>query len=247
MEGLPWTINPKPPTGSNLFVARLFTTREDFIAAGGGAKAGATFKFSDGTFLVPFKSLGLEQRGKTWAKSGKFNDDLVVLEIAKQMMYGSYRYLPPWIWQGCAEYARMLPDNAGVIHADAHERGLKEFIKNWGDRNIAPGDAGPVYEFMQLSNDVWSKRIAADDKNRLRLHVNSGLLVYYFCHLDGDGKGTRFLKYMDKVAEARDANIPPGERSSYGAAQIQILLDGRDNAEMQKAVVEGFKKIGVQW
>ena len=141
----------------------------------------------------------------------------------------------------------MLPDNAGVIHAYAHERGLKEFIKHWGDRGIAPGDAGPVFDFLQLPNEAWTQRIAADDKNRLRLHVNAGLLVYYFCHLDGDGKGARFLRFMDQIANASDADIPPGARSSYGASQMEILLDGRNNEEMQKAVVEGFRKIGVQW
>jgi len=44
------------------------------------------------------------------------------------------------------------------------------------------GDAGPVVDYMQLPNEVWSQRIAAADNNRLRLRVNSGLLVYYFRH-----------------------------------------------------------------
>jgi hypothetical protein len=146
-----------------------------------------------------------------------------------------------------AEYAALLPENAGVIHADEHERGLKEYLKHWQSRGIEPGAAGPVYELMQLPNETWAKRMAADDKNRLRLHFNSGLLVYYFCHLDGDGKGTRFLRYMDKIADARDAKLPPGARSSFGASQMDVLLDGRGSEDMQKAVVDGFKKIGVQW
>ena len=247
IEALPWGVHPKPPSGAAFFVARLFTTREDYIAAGGTSTSGAMFKSSDGSFLVPFKSLGLESRGKTWAKSAKFNDNLLVLEISKQMLFGSYSYLPQWIWQGAPEYAGLLPDNAGVIHADAHERGVKEFIKHWSEHGIAPGDAGPVYVLMELPNEVWSQRMLADDKNRLRLQINSGLLVYYFCHLDGDGKGTRFLRFMDEIANAREANIPPGARSSFGASQMEILLDGRTKEEMQKAVVEGFKKIGIHW
>jgi len=162
-------------------------------------------------------------------------------------MFSSYAYMPQWIWQGAPEYAGMLPNNAGVIHADEHERGLKEYLKHWESRGIGPGDAGPVYDLMELPNEVWSQRMLADDKNRLRLQINSGLLVYYFCHLDGDGKGTRFLRYMDKIADARDGKLPPGARSSFGASQMDILLDGRSKAEMQNAVVEGFKKIGVQW
>lgn len=246
-EGLPWAVNPKPPAGASQFAATLFTTNEDFYAAGGNRKEGATFRYNDAVFLVPFKSLGLEQHGKVWVKNGKFDDNALVLEISKQMMYGSYRYLPPWIWQGIAEYAGMLPNNAGVIIAGSHERGLKEFIKHASERGISPGDTGPVIDLMQMQNDAWSQRILADDKNRLRLHINSGLLVYFFCHLDGDGKGTRFLRYMDKIAEARDAGIAPGAKSSFGFSQMDILLDGRSKEEMQKAVAEGFKKIGVPW
>jgi hypothetical protein len=44
-----------------------------------------------------------------------------------------------------------------------------------------------------------------------------------------------------------EANIPPGARSSFGASQMEILLDGRTKEEMQKAVVEGFKRIGIHW
>ena len=98
------------------------------------------------------------------------------------------------------------------------------------------------------------------------------MLVYYFSHLDGDGKGTRFFKYLDKMREARlawdtffknprvkleadgrftypsDLPMPSQQRKdAYGLGQLPILLDGRDAAKLQKDVVEGFKKIGVRF
>jgi hypothetical protein len=100
----------------------------------------------------------------------------------------------------------------------------------------------------------------------------SCLLVYYFCHLDGDAKGTRFFKYLDKIREGRDAwtaffndprvKLSPDGRFSYpstlplptqpredtyGLEQLSIQLDGRDKDKLQKDVVDGFKKIGVRW
>jgi hypothetical protein len=46
------------------------------------------------------------------------------------------------------------------------------------------------------------------------------------------------------------SNVPlPSQphEDSYGLEQISILLDGRDADQIQKAVVEGYKKIGVKW
>jgi hypothetical protein len=36
-------------------------------------------------------------------------------------------------------------------------------------------------------------------------------------------------------------------KDAYGLEQLPILLDGRDAAQIQKAVEDGFKKIGVRW
>ncbi|MEQ1858741.1 MAG: hypothetical protein ABMA13_02265 [Chthoniobacteraceae bacterium] len=246
MEGLPWALQPEP-VGSELFQAKFFATRESFIAAGGGEKTAATIKALDGLFLAPFSSFGLELRGKAWAKSGKYDDRILVLEVAKLMMGNSYRLLPDWIWHGASGYASFLPNNAGVVLAGSHERGLKEYIKHYAGRGYNPSDAGPVFDLLQMPSATWSERSQANDTDRVRMQVTAPLLVYYFCHLDDDGKGTRFLRYMDKIAEARRAGAAPGARGSFGLSQLEILLDGRDKDAMQKAVVDGYKKIGVRW
>ena len=36
-------------------------------------------------------------------------------------------------------------------------------------------------------------------------------------------------------------------KDAYGLEQLDILLDGRNAAEIQKAVEDGYKKIGVRW
>jgi hypothetical protein len=95
-------------------------------------------------------------------------------------------------------------------------------------------------------------------------------MVYYFSHLEGDGKGIQFLSYMEKIRDARlawaqffkqpgvklnpdgsftypgDLN-PPSQPISeqFGLNELPILIAGRDEAKMKKAFVDGFKKIGV--
>ena len=97
------------------------------------------------------------------------------------------------------------------------------------------------------------------------------MLVYYFSHLDGDGKGTRFLKYLDSIADARDAwetffknpavkkgvnggftyptslKLPEQKRSEeFGLSQLTILLDGRVPEQLEADIKAGFKKIGIK-
>jgi hypothetical protein len=248
IEALPWSIEPKPPQNIGFFPATFYLTKENFIAAGGDAKSSGAYLPSEHRFIVPFQSLGLEQHGKTWAKSAKYSDRTLEHDVANQMMGDSYRFLPSWMWVGTAEYAMLLPNNAGVIQAGMHERGVKEYIKRWAnDLHKSANAAGPVIDVMQLTPDAWVKQARLNDDNPWNLQFASALLVYYFCHLDGDGKGTRFIRYMDKIAEARRAGISTGARGSFGFSQVDILLDGRDKDAMQKAVVEGYKKIGVRW
>ena len=105
-----------------------------------------------------------------------------------------------------------------------------------------------------------------------RLYMTSCLLVYYFCHLEGDGTGARFFQYLDKMKEAREAwqtffkdprvkllgngrfqyrnDIPlPAQKrdESYGREHLSILLNGRTDEQFQQDVVNAYKKIGVRW
>jgi hypothetical protein len=63
-----------------------------------------------------------------------------------------------------------------------------------------------------------------------QLYFQSYVMVYYFCHLDGDGKGTRFLKYFDAMAD---------ERVKWAAYEVEY-------AAYRKAMEEFFKHPGVK-
>jgi hypothetical protein len=126
-------------------------------------------------------------------------------------------------------------------------------------------------DHLTMTSATWHQRADEGGKEQHRLYFASCLLVYYFSHLDGDGKGTRFFKYLDKMREARlawdtffknpkvkleadgrftypsDLPLPSQQRKdAYGLEQLPILLDGRDAAKLQKDVADGFKKIGVK-
>ena len=272
VEALPWGIEPKPPADLGYYQARFYVSHESYVASGGPKNSGGVYSSRDRVFRVPFPSLGLEMRGKTWFKNESYRNDTIVHEITHQMMHEFLPFMPVWAIEGTAEYSEMLPYNAGRFLTGSHERGLKDYLKKSQERGITPADIGQVMDHLSMTSDTWHQRADEGGKEQHRLYFTSCVLVYFFSHIDGDGKGTRFFKYLDKMREARlawdtffknpkvklgedgrftypsDLPLPSQQRKdAYGLEQLSILLDGRDAAQMQKAVVDGFKKIGVRF
>jgi hypothetical protein len=269
---LPWGVDPKPPADLGFYQAKFYMTRDSYIAAGGPVNSGGVYFSRDRIFRVPFPSLGLEMRGKTWFKDENYHNDTIVHEITHQMMHDYLPFLPIWAIEGMAEYTKIMPYRAGVFHTDLRERGIKDYIKTAASRGVTPGSIGSVMDHLHMTTQAWHERADNGGPEQHKLYFASCLLVYYFSHLDENGDGAHFLKYLDKIREARDAwdtffkdprvvHHPDGSASwpgdlpspsqkmkdTYGLEQLPILLDGRDAAQIQKAVEDGYKKIGVRW
>ncbi len=270
VSALPWGINPSPPADLGFYQAKLFVTREDYFADGGPVNSGGVYFTKDRIFRIPFPSLGLQLQGKTWFKKPDYHGDTLVHEVTHQMMHDFLPFLPKWIIEGTAEYTESLPYNAGRFLASSHARGLKEYIAKAASHKVLTSEFRPVGEHMAMTRDSWESLSDKQHSQHL-LYFQSYVMVYFFCHLDGDGKGTRFLKYLDAIAEARgeweaffknpavkmnaDGSYtfpnslprPTAKRSEeFGIEKLSILLDGRDAAALDKDVREGFKKIGVK-
>ncbi|WP_009962716.1 hypothetical protein [Verrucomicrobium spinosum] len=234
VEALPWGIEPRPPADLGRYQAKFFATRASYVASGAPENSGGVYFGSDRTFRVPFQSLGLDLRGKTWFKDDNYRNDTIVHEITHQLMHDYLGFLPTWIIEGTAEYTESIPYNAGRFQAGRHESGLKEYIKERAEReNMTLADFRGWEEHMRMTRDKWDE-IAENPSGQHRamrqLYFQSYVLVYYFCHLDGDGKGTRFMKYLDAMAEER----------AKGAEYDKKL------AEYRKAMEEFFKLPGVK-
>jgi len=201
VDALPWGVHPEPPKDLGYFQAKLYVTEEAYHKDGGPEKSGGVYMGADRIFRVPFRSIGLEMRGKTWFKKQEFSSDTLVHEITHQMMHDYLGFLPHWIAEGCAEYTNMLPYNAGTFHAGSHEKGIKDYIKKqlpFAAKGLS--ELGSPSQHMNMTPEVWESEFSRGYEPQHRIYGQSCLLVYYFCHLDGDGKGTRFLNYFDSLA-----------------------------------------------
>ena len=263
VDALPWGVVCTPPAGMRRFKAALFETRQDYLDAGGPPNSGGVYSTGDKVFKIPFDSLGLEKRGQTYFKRD-FTSDTLVHEITHQMMDAYLPFLPMWAVEGTAEYTEMLPFNAGTFRADAHKSGLKESMARWNESDI-----DDLEKHLTMTRDQW-QQIAASSSAMASLYHRSNLLVYYFCHLDGDKKGGRFLKFMNavegEVAALRAFFADPrveqlgGGRFRYPAElkppdmdddtapfkHLALLTDERGYAKLAQEIVEGFKSIGIK-
>lgn len=263
---LPWGIVCVPPDGQERYRAALYETREDYFRAGGPENSGGVYMSGEKIFKIPFPSLGLDLRGRTYFMDDGYSNGTLVHELTHQMMHDYLPFLPKWIIEGSAEYTELLPYNAGTFRASAHKTELKRHIDDREGRGIS-ADLGSVESHLTMTRDGWTEASAERD-GQSTVYFRSVLMVYFFCHMDGEGKGLRFLKFMDAVRDEAEARVRffadprvktfPDGRYSYPREMeppdmdpdtapfkhLGILLAGRSYEEIAAEIVAGYKSIG---
>lgn len=267
INALPWGVVCQPPDGMPRFLAALYETRQDYINAGGPELSGGVYQTAEKTFRIPFQSLGLEKRGQTYFKND-FSNDTLVHEITHQMMHDYLGFLPTWLIEGMAEYVELLPYRAGIFRADSHKTAMKSTVDEWVKRGHAPMIPS-VQAHMNMNREGWGAETYEAEKMR-EMYRRSILLVYFFSHLDGDKKGTRFLQFLEAVygeVEAMRAFFSDprvkrmeGGRFTYPSAlkppamykdeaifkHLGILVAERPYEKIAADIVEGYKTIGLK-
>lgn len=271
VASLPWGIVCQPPEGFERYQAELYETRNDYIAAGGPANSGGVYMGGEKIFKVPFPSIGLKLLGKTYSKDADYDGGTLIHEITHQVMDNYLTFLPVWVIEGTAEYTEMLPYNAGKFRADAHKSGIRDHLKEMEKRSYAP-DIGNLETHMTMNRATWSGIADSSNKSMGQLYFRSVLIVYFFCHLDGEkGKeGMRFMKFMEAVygetealrtffKDPRVKHFPDG-RFSYPTSltppdmkgetapfkHLKLLLDDRSYSQIAQEMTAAYKNIGVK-
>ncbi len=265
---LPWGIVCNPPAPLERYQAALYETREDYFNNGGPPNSGGVYDSGDKIFKIPFPSLGLKRTGKTWFKDDNYRNDTLVHEITHQMMHDYLRFLPKWVIEGSAEYTQMLPYHAGTFRVSSHKTGIKEHIAG-ARRDGAPVDLGSVRAHLTMTREQWDA-LSSDSRAMHQLYLRSVIFVYFFNHLDGDGKGARFIDFFEGVhgevsaLQAFFANPEvkrlPGGRFTYPSRlqppdmnpetapfkYLDRLLGGRDYAKLAAEIIEGYRANGIK-
>lgn len=269
VASMPWGIVCRPPPGFERYKAALYETRQDYISAGGPENSGGVYMGGTKIFMIPFPSLGLEMRGKTWFKDENYRSDTLVHEITHQVMDDYLTFLPKWVIEGSAEYTENLPYKSGTFRVDGHKNGMKDAILEAGRRGHET-KIPSLKEHMTMNRAAWDAIADASNTGMGELYFRSYLLLYFFNHLDGDKKGMRFIRFMDAVygevkalreffADPRVKRFPDG-RFSYPTnfpppdikpetapfKHLEILMDGRTHAQLAEEMKAAYKDVGVK-
>jgi hypothetical protein len=196
-------------------------------------------------FYVPFENIGVKVVGKSYAKDEDFRYDTMVHELTHQMMHFWLNALPQWVTEGTAEYTSNLPLRTGKFRLSAAKNGLKDYVDYLKKESVGGvPQPYPLEKLFRVNNAEWAEILASSPGISRRLYFTSYLLVYYFMHLDGKGDGERFVRYFREIGELRKSNPRLDEGSASTA--LNLLLDGRTEADLMKQIRSSYAKLGIR-
>ncbi|MEY4483532.1 MAG: hypothetical protein RL693_984 [Verrucomicrobiota bacterium] len=239
---LPLDIRPEPEEGGTLFHARLFTTYEDYLRAGGMPGSAGVYISSKKELMVPLQSLGVRLAGNRVYLENNSDDDNATLihEITHQMMNQWLGSMRIWQIEGSAEYSRILDYNRfGRFNLNNPGKQLKLYVKK---RN--PDGGGKTFvmanleTLMTMDNEQWAAALMSVRGIASINYGSAALLTYYFYHLDGSGNAADMIGFMRGLESAQ----------SYEEEEVLVkkhLLRNRTYAQLAEDVKSAFRKEGI--
>jgi hypothetical protein len=223
------------------FRLELFETMDGYHRASGPAGSAGVYLTREKKFMVPFESLGVKlNAGKTaYIRDRDFAVKTLVHELTHMMMHDLIQLIPKWLIEGSAEYVESIPYKQGVftpggIHASVKDYNEVRFRRSMMGRvtldlenMLTPPKPPPPRAPTAAGFVPRPPVIPVPDA---AFYHTSLLLTYFFMHLDGDGKGTRLLNFLNAVRAEK------------------LRWDQFENAAKgyEAAMEEFFKKPGVE-
>ncbi len=238
---LPLDLKPTPEKLREIFLARLFTNKEDYMTEGGVVGSAGVYMSGKKALMVPLSSLGVKMLGSRVSLENNNDDDNAtpIHEITHQMMNHWLGVLPTWYIEGSAEYVEMLDYNRnGRFSLAGLNRQLKGYTQNM---NYAGGGKSytmiDLEELMNIEGGRWAAALGKGGAAQEN-YGSAGLLTYYFYHLDGKGDAVNVIAYLREVQNAKSA-------AEEQAAVKKHLMRERTYAQLAEDVKKALRKEGL--
>lgn len=238
---LPLDLKPTPEKLREIFLARLFTNKDDYMAEGGVVGSAGVYMSAKKALMVPLSSLGVKMVGSRVSLENNNDDDNATLihEITHQMMNHWLGVLPTWYIEGSAEYVEMLDYNRNGRFSLA---GLNRQVKGYAQKmNYAGGGKSytmiDLEELMTIDGGRWAAALGKGGAAHEN-YGSAGLLTYYFYHLDGKGDAANVIAYLREVQNAK------GNEQEQAAVKTHLLRE-RTYAQLAEEVKKGLRKEGI--
>ncbi len=234
---LPLDIKPRPEPLRTKFLARIFTSREDYLAEGATRGSAGVYSRGKKALMLPLSSLGVKMVGsRVSIDYGSENYRTLIHEITHQMMNHWLSRLPTWYTEGSAEYVELAEYNNGRFSFSQHQSRLKEQLQKYNRDGLFY--LVPIEKLMTIESAEWS---AALSQNYNTNYPSALALTYFFYHVDGDGSGAHLLAWM-RETEQMDR---PSRDEREEAIQKHLLRE-RSYADIEDEVRKWLRRVGVK-
>jgi len=238
---LPLDLKPQPERLREIFLARLFTNKDDYMKEGGIEGSAGVYMSGKKALMVPLRSLGVKMVGSRVSLENNSDEEMGTLihEITHQMMNHWMGRLPTWYVEGAAEYVEMLEyKRNGGFSLIGLQRQLKGYAQrmNWegGGKSFTMID---LDELMTIDGRRWAAALGKDGA-ATENYGSAGLLTYYFYHLDGNGDAANIIAFLRQVENAKTND------EEQAAAKAHLLRE-RTYAQLADEVKKALRKEGI--
>jgi len=237
---LPLNLKPAPERLREIFQARLFTNKSDYMDAGAIEGSAGVYMSGKKALMVPLSSLGVRMVGTrvTLEQNPNAQDNgTLIHEITHQMMNHWLPVLPTWFIEGSAEYVEMLEYNSnGKFSLIGLNRQVKAYAENMsrGNKTFTMID---LEELMTIDGRRWAEALGKDGM-ATENYGSAGLMTYFFYHLDGKGDAANMIGFLREVENVKT------DAESENAVKKHLLRE-RSYSQLADEVRKAFRKEGV--
>lgn len=215
----------------------LFEKEADYIKEGGLPGSAGVFMGDKGIIMVPLTSLGVRLVGTTYVLDRDKSSKTLPHEITHQLTPDIY-YGPGsmgWFTEGIAEYVALTPYTVGTYNVRMNLKAISEYVTAYGKDDNGGRNIGKEIHIPSLK-DFFLQDYKSFLSNAQKNYGVSALLVYYFCHFDGEGDAKRMKAFLAALHDGKT-----------GDAALEVLLDGRTYEELQKEIIEKWERKGIDF
>jgi len=238
---LPLDLKPKPEKLREIFLARLFTNKADYMDAGAIEGSAGVYMSGKKALMVPLSSLGVRMVGSRVSLEQNSNGDdnaTLIHEITHQMMNHWLPVLPTWYIEGSAEYVEMLDYNS---NGKFSLLGLGRLVKAYAQKMSRGGGKEfsmiDLEELMTIDGERWAAALGRDGM-ALENYGSACLLTYYFYHLDDKGDAAHIIAMLRAVENVKT------DAEAEAAIKTHLLRD-RSYAQLAEDVKKALRKEGI--
>lgn len=234
---LPLDLKPRPEPLRTKFLARIYSSKEDYMKDGGLEGSAGIYMSGDKALKLPLDSLGVKMVGsRVSIDYGSEDYGTLIHEITHQMMNRWLSKLPTWFIEGSAEYVELAEYSNGRFSFGQQQSRLKDHLARYS--YDGPFRLVPVEKLMTIDFAEWAAGLVQNGSTN---YPSALVLTYYFYHVDGDGKGTHLLSWLREIEPLRFSD----REALQNAVQTHLLRE-RSHADIEEEVRKMLRKVGVK-